>query len=214
MEKSTHNITNSQEIKTIERTLNDFKALGVQNAKELSEIKTKLYLGDYKGKRLNFYANYARNNIECSSNIDLELVGRDFNNFSTYSTGRTKSYIGNYPTTRKGDSNISKMTLAYLSAFKHICTFRKVGHVKGNPSKNLTRELMYLTMPEVECNNENSKMFAVSWSTVIKAWELKSDSQYHDYKSYFNACVDTALHEMKDGGIEVKKNNVLISVEN
>ena len=85
MKKSTHNITNSQEIKKIERTLNDFKALGVQNAKELSEIKTKLYLGDYKGKRLNFYANYARNNIECSSNIDLELVGRDFNNFSTFS---------------------------------------------------------------------------------------------------------------------------------
>ena len=35
-------------------------------------------------------------------------------------------------------------------AFNHICEYKKVGFVNNRPSKELVRELMYLTMPEVE----------------------------------------------------------------
>ena len=32
-----------------------FQKEGITNAMKLQEIKTKLYLGDYKGKKVNFY---------------------------------------------------------------------------------------------------------------------------------------------------------------
>ena len=51
-----------------------FNNIGLENSKKLTEIKTKLYLGNYKGKKLHFYANFTRTGISCSSNIDLELT--------------------------------------------------------------------------------------------------------------------------------------------
>ena len=180
-----------------ENILSKFREKGISNAEKLKEIKTKLYLGDFRGRKVNFYVTFSPNNIECKSNIDLETIGRNFGELNTYQNGRIKSFIGNYPTTRKGGSNITQITLAYLMAFSHICTYKKVGYVNDRPSKELVRELMYLTMPEAE-TSEDSKMYGVTWYTVIKAWNLEPSEDYHLYKRYFNGCVDTDLKNMKE----------------
>ena len=180
-----------------ENFLSKFREKGISNAEKLKEIKTKLYLGDFRGRKVNFYVTFSPNIIECKSNIDLETIGRNFGELTTYQNGRIKSFIGNYPTTRKGGSNITQITLAYLMAFSHICTYKKVGYVNDRPSKELVRELMYLTMPEAE-TSEDSKMYGVTWYTVIKAWNLEPSEDYHLYKRYFNGCVDTDLKNMKE----------------
>jgi len=187
-----------------ENFLSKFREIGISNAEKLKEIKTKLYLGDFRGRKVNFYVTFSPNNVECKSNIDLEIIGRDFDDLNTYQNGRIKSFVGNYPTTRKGGSNITQITLAYLMAFTHICTYKKVGFVNDRPSKELVRELMYLTMPEAE-TNDDSKMYGVTWFTVIKAWNLEPSEDYHLYKRYFNGCVDTDLKNMKE--IEKPKEN-------
>ena len=187
-----------------ENILSKFREKGISNAEKLKEIKTKLYLGDFRGKKVNFYVTFSPNNIECKSNIDLETIGRYFDDLNTYENGRIKSFVGNYPTTRKGGSNITQITLAYLMAFTHICKYKKVGFVNDRPSKELVRELMYLTMPEAE-TNDDSKMYGVIWFTVIKAWNLEPSEDYHLYKRYFNGCVDTDLKNMKE--IEKPKEN-------
>ena len=191
------------QIETVENRenfLSKFREIGISNAEKLKEIKTKLYLGDFRGRKVNFYVTFSPNNVECKSNIDLEIIGRNFDDLNTYQNGRIKSFVGNYPTTRKGGSNITQITLAYLMAFTHICTYKKVGFVNDRPSKELVRELMYLTMPEAE-TSDDSKMYGVTWYTVIKAWNLESSEDYHLYKRYFNGCVDTDLKNIK----EVKK---------
>ena len=180
-----------------ENFLSKFREKGIENAEKLKEIKTKLYLGDFKGRKVNFYVAFSPNNIECKSNIDLETIGKNFDKLNTYQNGRIKSFIGHYPTTRKGGSNITPMTLAYLMAFTHVCTYKKVGFVNGRPSRELVRELMYLTMPEAE-TSEDSKMYGVTWFTVIKAWSLEPSDDYHLYKRYFNDCVNTDLKNMKE----------------
>jgi len=179
-----------------ENFLSKFREKGIENAKKLKEIKTKLYLGDFKGRKVNFYVTFSPNNIECKSNIDLETIGKNFDKLNIYQNGRIKSFIGHYPTTRKGGSNITPMTLAYLMAFTHTCTYKKVGFVNDRPSRELVRELMYLTMPEAE-TSEDSKMYGVTWFTVIKAWNLEPSEDYHLYKRYFNDCVNTDLKNMK-----------------
>ena len=180
-----------------ENFLSKFREKGISNAEKLKEIKTKLYLGDFRGRKVHFYVTFSPDNIECKSSIDLETIGRNFDELNTYKNGRMKSFIGNYPTTRKGGSNITQITLAYLMAFSHICTYKKVGYVNDRPSKELVRELMYLTMPETE-TSEDSKMYGVTWYTVIKAWNLVPSKNYHLYKRYFNGCVDTDLKNMKE----------------
>ncbi len=185
-----------QKVEDKEHFLSNFRKKGISNAEKLTEIKTKLYLGEFKGRKVNFYVTFSPNNIVCKSNIDLETIGKNFDRLETYQNGRIRSFIGNYPTTRKGASNITKITLAYLMAFTHICTYKKVGFVNGAPSKELMRELMYLTMPEAEAS-EDSKMYGVTWSTVIKAWNLEASRDYHLYKRYFNSCVNTDLKNMK-----------------
>jgi len=176
--------------------LSKFREKGIENAEKLKEIKTKLYLGDFKGRKVNFYVTFSPDNIECKSNIDLETLGKNFDKLNTYQNGRIKSFIGHYPTTRKGGSNITPMTLAYLMAFTHVCKYKKVGFVNDRPSRELVRELMYLTMPEAE-TSEDSKMYGVTWFTVIKAWNLEQSEDYHLYKRYFNDCVNTDLKNMK-----------------
>jgi hypothetical protein len=180
-----------------ENFLSKFREQGIENAEKLKEIKTKLYLGDFKGRKVNFYVTFSPNNIECKSNIDLETIGKNFDKLNTYQNGRIKSFIGHYPTTRKGGSNITPMTLAYLMAFTHVCTYKKVGFVNDRPSRELVRELMYLTMPEAE-TSEDSKMYGVTWFTVIMAWNLEQNEDYHLYKRYFNDCVNTDLKNMKE----------------
>ena len=187
-----------------ENFLSKFREIGISNAEKLKEIKTKLYLGDFRGRKVNFYVTFSPNNVECKSNIDLEIIGRNFDDLNTYQNGRIKSFVGNYPTTRKGGSNITQITFAYLMAFTHICTYKKVGFLNDRPSKELVRELMYLTMPEAE-TNDDSKMYGVTWFTVIKAWNLEPSEDYHLYKRYFNGCVDTDLRNMKE--IEKPKEN-------
>jgi hypothetical protein len=183
-------------VESRENFLSKFREKGIENAEKLKEIKTKLYLGDFKGRKVNFYVTFSPNNIECKSNIDLETIGKNFDELITYQNGRIKSFIGHYPTTRKGGSNITPMTLAYLMGFTHICTYKKVGFVNDRPSRELVRELMYLTMPEAE-TSEDSKMYGVTWFTVIKAWNLEQSEDYHLYKRYFNDCVNTDLKNMK-----------------
>ena len=190
-----------------------FNNIGLENSKKLTEIKTKLYLGNYKGKKLHFYATFTRTGFSCSSNIDLEVVGKNINELEVYPTGRTKSFLGQYPTTRKGGSNISRMTLAYLSAYEHICNFKQVGHINGKPSKSLVRDLMSLTMTEVECNNEKSKWYGVSISTVIKAWELMDDPNYLLYKKYFNAYVENTIRSMNKVKKEIQRGQTVDSLK-
>lgn len=186
-----------------------FNNIGIENSNKLIEVKTKLFLGNYRGKKLNFYSTFTRNGFKCTSNIDLEVVGRNFNELQTYATGRLKSFVGQYPTTRKGGSNISRMTLAYLAAYEHICNYKQVGHINGKPSKSLARDLMSLTMPEVECNNEKSKWYGVSISTIAKAWELENDLNYSLYKRYFNAYVENMMRNTQRGKEETfKEQNV------
>ena len=182
-----------------ENFLSKFREKGISNAEKLKEIKTKLYLGDFRSRKVNFYVNFSPNNIECKSNIELETIGRNFGELNTYQNGRIKSFIGNYPTTRKGGSNITQITLAYLMAFSHICTHKKAGYVNDRPSKELVRELMYLTMPEAE-TSVDSKMYGVTWFTVIKAWNLEPNEDYQLYKRYFMDCVNTDLKNMKEVG--------------
>ena len=184
-------------VESRENFLSKFREKGIENAEKLKEIKTKLYLGDFKGRKVNFYVTFSPNNIECKSNIDLETIGKNFDELITYQNGRIKSFIGHYPTTRKGGSNITPMTLAYLMAFTHICTYKKVGFVNDRPSRELVRELMYLTMPEAE-TSEDSKLYGITWFTVIKAWNLEPSEDYHLYKRYFNNCVKTDLKNMKE----------------
>tara|TARA_Y100000591_G_scaffold52765_1_gene41098 strand:- start:232 stop:858 length:627 start_codon:yes stop_codon:yes gene_type:complete len=188
--------------------LKKFQEAGFDNAKNLKVIKTKFYLGDFKGKKVIFYTTFTKDGIICKSNLDLETVGKNFDQLNTYLSGRTKSYVGNYPTTRKGESNISRITLAYLMAFSHICKYKKVGFVNDRPSKELVRELMYLTMPEVEGRNEDSKMYGITWQTVIDAWEFEACENYHLYKSYFNGCVKTDLKNMDDAEKPMLKSKV------
>ena len=179
-------------------TLSKLQKKGFANTKKLIEIKTKLYLGDFNEKKVNFYTTFTKDEIICKASVDLETVGKNFDQLNSYSSGRTKSYVGNYPTTRKGMSNISRITLAYLMAFSHISKYKKVGFVNDRPSKELVRELMYLTMPVVEGRNEDSRMYGITWQTVIDAWEFEACENYHLYKSYFNGCVKTDLKNMDD----------------
>ena len=207
--KSNHKNTDQKEqVKKREVLLPKLRKKGFANTKKLEEIKTKLYLGDYKGKKVNFYTTFTKDEIICKSSVDLETVGKNFDQLNTYLSGRTKSYVGNYPTTRKGESNISRITLAYLMAFSHICKYKKVGFVNDRPSKELVRELMYLTMPEVEGRNEDSKMYGITWQTVIDAWEFETCENYHLYKSYFNGCVKTDLKNMDDAEKPMLKSKV------
>jgi len=188
----------TETLKDEKNFLSQFQTKGITNAVKLEEIKTKLYLGDYKGKKVNFYTTFTRDEVICKSSIDLEVVGGNFKQLNTYLNGRTKSFIGNFPTTRKGGSNITKITLAYLMAFSHICEYKKVGFVNNRPSKELVRELMYLTMPEVEGRNEDSKMYGITWSSVIEAWKLQANPNYDMYKKYFNSLINTDLKNMNE----------------
>ena len=78
-------------------------------------------------------------------------------------------------------SNISIITIAYLNAFQHICDY-KVGHTTES-LKKLTRELMYLVMPEMESRNADSPYYGIGWDSLISAWELNPDEDYHVTKA-------------------------------
>ena len=172
---------------------------GIENSFAKPKIKTRLYLGKTAGgKKVYFHVEFSRYGIKCSSTVDLYEVAKQIDTFEfDQSGGRAKSFAGQYPTRRKGESNLTKITIAWLLAFQHICTFRKVGHVDSIPSRELARELMYLVMPEVESRNEKSTFYGIMWSTVIEAWELPAAEDFIQYKSYFNSLVKTELKEME-----------------
>lgn len=181
---------------------------GIENSLAKPSIKTRLYLGKTAGgKKIYFNVEFSKNEIKCSSTIDLGEVGRQLDSFEfDQSGGRAKNFVGQLPTRRKGNSNLTKITIAWLLAFQHICTFKQVGHVGSVPSKELTRELMYLVMPEVEGINENSPYYGIMWSTVIEAWKLPAANDFHRYKSYFNSLVNTELKEMEKASVqEIKR---------
>ena len=56
---------------------------------------------------------------------------------------------------------------------------------------------MYLVMPEVEGEDEDSSFYGITWNTIIKAWELPKAEDFNLYKSYFNSLVKNELGEMK-----------------
>ena len=41
-------------------------------------------------------------------------------------------------------------------------------------------------------------MYGITWSSVIKAWDLESDPNYDMYKKYFNSIVNTDLKNMNE----------------
>ena len=125
MKNNHKNIDQIEQVKKTETLLPKLRKKGFANTKKLEEIKTKLYLGDYKGKKVNFYTTFTKDEIICKSSVDLDRRRINKKQLNTYLSGRTKSYVGNYPTTRKGESNISRITLAYLLAFSHICKYKK-----------------------------------------------------------------------------------------
>ena len=81
-----------EQVKKREVLLPKLRKKGFANTKKLEEIKTKLYLGDYKGKKVNFYTTFTKDEIICKSSVDLETVGKNFDQLNTYLSGRTKSY--------------------------------------------------------------------------------------------------------------------------
>ena len=183
------------------------RSKGIENALAMPSIKTRLYLGKTAGgKKIYFTAEFSKKEINCSSTIDLREVAKQLDSFDfDQSGGRARNFAGKFPTRRKGSSNFTKMTIAWLLAFQHICTFKQVGHVGSVPSKELTRELMYLVMAEVEGVNENSPYYGVMWSTVIEAWKLPAANDFHRYKSYFNSLVNTELKEMEKSSVQQLK---------
>ena len=68
--------------------------------------------------------------------------------------------------------------------------------MNGIPSRELTRELMYLTMPDVETGSASS-FYGITSQAVIDGWNLPSDENYSRYKEYFNLLVKSELIEMK-----------------
>ena len=56
---------------------------------------------------------------------------------------------------------------------------------------------MYLVMPEMESRNVDSPYYGIGWDSVISAWELETDEDYHRYKSYFNSLVQETIKEIK-----------------
>lgn len=172
---------------------------GIKNSLKKEKISTSLYLGTTKGgKKVFFRTEFTKDGIKCVPSVDLLNVGINIDSFNFYhSVGRVKSFNGQYPKRRKGESNLTEITLAYLLAFSHICEYKKVGHIEGVPSRELTRELMYLVMPEVEGEDEESSFYGITFNTIIKAWDLPKDKDFHLYKRYFNSLVQSELNEMK-----------------
>ena len=187
----------------IKKSLKKHQNAGFDNARGKGKIKTSLYLGKTSGgRKVYFHTEFSRTGISCSSTIDLFEIGQNIDSFEfDQAGGRAARFAGQLPTRRKGGSNYSLILIAYLLAFQHICEFRKVGHVGTIPSRELTRELMYLVMPEVE-NNESSSFYAITWHSVINAWELPYATDYSNYKRYFNTLVYTELNEMKKASVE------------
>ena len=185
----------------------DFKNKGVENSGKRSSITSSLYLGKTDGgKKVFFHTEFSKEGIKCWSTLDLLKIGNLIvsGKFDT-TGGRAKSFKGQMPTRRIGVSNISTITIAYLNAFQHICDYKKVGHIDGKPSKELTRELMYLVMPEIESRNEDSPYYGIGWESVISAWKLDADKDYHRYKSYFNSLVRQTIKEIKASSSRVEE---------
>jgi hypothetical protein len=138
--------------------------------------------------------------------MDLSEIGKNLDSFQfDQDGGRAKNYAGELPKRRLGKSNLTKIDLAYFLAFQHICEFKKVGHVGNTPSRELTRELMYLVKPAVESDNERSSYYAITWMSVLEAWELPYATDYHNFKRYFNSLVNTELKEMEQASVQQLK---------
>lgn len=180
---------------------------GIENSLKKEKISTSLYLGTTKGgKKVFFRTEFTKEGIKCVPSVDLLNVGINIDSFNFYNSGgRVKSFNGQYPKRRKGESNLTEITLAYLLAFSHICEHKKVGHIEGVPSRELTRELMYLVMPEVEGEDEESSFYGITFYTIIKAWDLPKDKDFQLYKRYFNSLVQSELNEMKVSRESLKK---------
>lgn len=171
---------------------------GIKNAEKKDKISNSLYLGKtIRGKKVYFTTKFNRLSIECSSTVNLEKIAHNLDGFIfDNGIGRARSFEGQLPTRRKGNGNFTDITLAYLISFNHICKYKKVGHVNGIPSRELTRELMYLTMPDVETGSASS-FYGITSQAVIDGWNLPSDENYSRYKEYFNLLVKSELIEMK-----------------
>lgn len=185
----------------------NLEKIGIENSLKKEKISTSLYLGTTKGgKKVFFRTEFTKEGIKCVPSVDLLNVGINIDSFNFYNSGgRVKSFNGQYPKRRKGESNLTEITLAYLLAFSHICEHKKVGHIEGVPSRELTRELMYLVMPEVEGEDEESSFYGITFNTIIKAWDLPKDKDFHLYKRYFNSLVQSELNEMKVSRESLKK---------
>jgi hypothetical protein len=196
--------------KNEKQSCRNLEKIGIENSLKKEKISTSLYLGTTKGgKKVYFRTEFSKDGIKCIPSVDLLNVGINIDSFNFYnSSGRVKSFNGQFPKRRKGESNFTEITLAYLLAFSHICEYKKVSHVDGVPSRELTRELMYLVMPEVEGEDEDSSFYGITWNTVIKAWELPQDQDFHLYKRYFNSLVSTELYEMRKARDEKKKKRI------
>jgi len=192
-------IAEAYQSKNAEQGCRNLEKKGIENSLKKEKINTSLYLGTTKGgKKVFFRTEFSQDGIKCVPSVDLLNVGINIDSFNFHNSGgRLKSFNGQFPKKRRGEANFTEMTVAYLLAFSHICKYRKVGHVEGKPSKELTRELMYLVMPEVEGEDEDSSFYGITWNTIIKAWELPRAEDFHLYKSYFNSLVKNELGEME-----------------
>ena len=192
-------IAEAYQSKNAEQGCRNLEKKGIENSLKKEKINTSLYLGTTKGgKKVFFRTEFSQDGIKCVPSVDLLNVGINNDSFNFHNSGgRLKSFNGQFPKKRRGEANLTEMTVAYLLAFSHICKYRKVGHAEGKPSKELTRELMNLVMPEVEGEDEDSSFYGITWNTIIKAWELPRAEDFHLYKSYFNSLVKNGLGEME-----------------
>lgn len=177
-----------------------FNEIGLINAAKKTKLETKLFLGETENyKKVFFNAEFTKSNILCTTSVDFVNILKNMDSFNfDQSGGRAKSFKGQFPTRRKGNSNFSKMTIAYLMAFKFICDFKTVGHVNKRPSKELTLDLMSLVMPEAEGRNEDSSYYGITPRSLLKAWSYPSISDYDQYKKYFNSLVQMELKDINN----------------
>ena len=177
-----------------------FNELGLINSLQKTKLETKLFLGVLENeKRVYFNVKFTRSDILCTTSVDFANLLKNLDSFNFDQTGgRAKSFKGQFPTRRKGNSNFSKITIAYLMAFKFICDYKTVGYVNEFPSKELVLDLMSLVMPEVEGRNEDSSFYGVTPRNLVKAWNFPLIKDYDLYKKYFNSLVQMELKDIKN----------------
>ena len=142
------------------------------------------------------------------SNISFSIQGKPlFEDASAVvPTGHKVGIVGRNGTGKTTLFKLIKKSLLLDSGTIETPSYFKIGGVEQEaPASNTslidtvleadTERTQLLAEAET---SEDSKMYGVTWFTVIKAWKLEPSEDYHLYKRYFNGCVNTDLRNIKE----------------